>query len=180
MSSIICFSTVSKARCFDGSPLELILQTIHHEHVASCTFDIFSDDEKRTITIVFQHIFEQRFQTFYRRDFLFMNQNERVVEFNGHAFSIGDEVWREISTIELHPFDEFNAVSVSLPSSMLMTPILLMCSKCIGLHGFTSITVVEKSIDFFDGVNDIFSQFLISIGRNKSNILDLIAINDGL
>ena len=52
------------------------------------------------------HLLEERQEVLDRADFLFVDQDDGILEQHVHALGVGDEVRREVSTIELHALDD--------------------------------------------------------------------------
>src|SRR2546430_1690012 len=52
------------------------------------------------------HSLEQRQKLVKRRQFLFMDEQIRVLHLDPHLLGVGDEVWRDIAAVELHALDD--------------------------------------------------------------------------
>ena len=67
-------------------------------------------------------LFEHWQQLLQVTQLLLAQENVGVVQDGFHALGIGDEVRRDIATIELHPSTTLKVVSAVWPSSTVMTP----------------------------------------------------------
>ena len=97
-------ATITVARGLHGTDLDDAAHLVDDQSRQSLALNVFGDDEQ--LQIALRDLFEQRHEVASVRDLLFVNQNAAVFE---HAFLsvlIGDEVRREITSLELHAFDE--------------------------------------------------------------------------
>ena len=83
-----------------------------------------------------------------------MDQDIGVIQFDEHLFRVGDEVGRQITTVELHAFDnvelEFEALGF-----------------LDGDYAFLA--------DLFHGFGNLFANFTVAIGRNDANLSDFLS-----
>src|SRR4029079_9275494 len=84
--------------------LQTATQTVDDEGSESFAFDVFRDDDQRLAGL--HHRFEQREQFVQRGEALLVYQDVGVVHFNAHLVCVGDEVGRDVATVELHAFDD--------------------------------------------------------------------------
>src|SRR5262249_16386879 len=68
---------------------------------------IFGDDQQWTAQL--RHLLEDGKQVLHGADFLFVDKDVGVVQDGFHALRIGYEVGREVTAVELHALDDFQA-----------------------------------------------------------------------
>ena len=85
-------------------------QLVHDESRECFAFDVFGNDEHRLAEL--RNLFEQRQQILHRADLLLVDQDEWILQ-HSHPLRIGYEVWAQVTTIELHSFDNFERKSPS-------------------------------------------------------------------
>ena len=100
------FPTVAKSRRLHGHVGEHAAQAVDHERGEHLSFDIFGDDQQRHATL--RDLLEQREEILHVADLAFVEQDERVFEDGLHLLGIGDEIRREIPTIELQALNDFH------------------------------------------------------------------------
>src|SRR3954453_22301091 len=66
--------------------------------------DIFGDDEQRPARL--HHLLQHWQERLERRKLLLVDQDVRALEFGDHLVRVGDEVWAEIASVELHALDD--------------------------------------------------------------------------
>ncbi len=93
-----------KARCLDGGDLEAAAQLVDDERGKSLALDVLGDDEERLARL--DDGFQQRHHRLQRRELLLVQQDDRVLEFDGHLLGVGDEIGREVAAVELHALDD--------------------------------------------------------------------------
>src|SRR5690606_1994953 len=94
------FSSVTESRSFHRSNFERTAELVYNEGSKRFTFDVFSDDEKRLSAL--GSFFEDRKEVLHRTDLFIVDKDVRIVELGFHSLSISDEVWGEVTSIELH------------------------------------------------------------------------------
>ena len=99
-------ATITVARCFDRTNLQDATQFVDDQRCQSFAFDVFGDDQQWQASL--GNLFQQRDQRLGAADLFFAEQNPAVVEFNNLVVCIGHEVRRQETSLELHPFDEFD------------------------------------------------------------------------
>src|SRR5690606_18269917 len=97
-------AAIAEARSLDSSNLEAATQTVDDEGRESLTFDVFGNDQQRTLGL--NDAFEDRQDSLQVRELLFVQQDHRVLEDGGHLFCIGHEVRRQVAAVELHAFND--------------------------------------------------------------------------
>ena len=70
------------------------------------TVDVVRHDEQRFAAL--RNLLEHGQQIGHRADLLFEQQDHRFLEHGLHLLGVGNEVWRQIATIDAHPFDHFH------------------------------------------------------------------------
>ena len=88
----------SIARRLDGAALEGAAQFVDDEGRQRFAFDLFADDDDRLALL--EDFFEDRDEVLVVGNFLFVDEDERIFEIAFHLLRIGDEVRREIATVE--------------------------------------------------------------------------------
>ena len=96
------FTTVAETRSFHGGDLQRAAQFVDNQGCQRFAVDVFGDDHQRTSVLCGG--FEHAHQLFHRRNLFVGNQDQRLFEHGFHFFGIGDEVRRDVSAVELHPF----------------------------------------------------------------------------
>ena len=79
-------------------------ELVQHERCEGFAFDVFGDQHERNLLLA--DLLEQWDQLLDAADFLFVNQDVRVLEFAGDAVLVVDEVRRQEPTVELHPLHD--------------------------------------------------------------------------
>ncbi|BBG29711.1 RTX toxins and related Ca2+-binding proteins [Zymobacter palmae] len=102
------FTAITEARCFGRSNLDDTAHVVHHQSGQRFAFDVFGDDHQRFAC--FGNGFQYRQQFADIGDFFVDQQQVRVFEFDGHGVLVSHEVRRQVTTIELHTFDDFQLV----------------------------------------------------------------------
>src|SRR5690606_5671150 len=102
-----CFSSIAKPWSFNSTGFEGFTKVVYNESSKRFTFDVFSNDQKRTARL--GYFFEHWDHVFEVRDLLLIHKNESVFQRSFHSFRIGNEIRREIPTIELHTLNYFKS-----------------------------------------------------------------------
>ena len=82
-------------------------QLVDHQGGQRFTINVFRDDEQRTAGL--GYLFQNREKVLHAADFLFIDEDERVIQGGFHALGVGHEVRREVTTVKLHAFHNFQA-----------------------------------------------------------------------
>src|SRR5271157_4150445 len=148
------FAAIAEARGLDGRNLERSAQLVDHQGCQRFAFDVLSDDDQRTAAL--GDLLQQRKQVLHRRDFLLVDEDQRVLQNDFHALGIGDEVRREIAAVELHAFDDLE----------------------LGLHrlGFFNGDHAVLA-DLLHGLGNDAANGLVVVGRDGANLGDHLARN---
>src|SRR5882762_1800970 len=98
-----CLPTIAEARSLDGRDLQRATKFVHDQSRKRFAFHVLCDDQERLAAL--GDLLQQRQQVLHRADFLFVDQDVRVLLHRLHALPVIDEVRRKIAAIELHAFD---------------------------------------------------------------------------
>ena len=99
------FAPIAECRRLDGNHFQRPADLVHDQSRQGFAFDFLGDDHERTALA--GNLFQDGNQIAHGRDFLLMDQDERIFHNGFHAIRIGDEIRRQIAAVELHTFDEF-------------------------------------------------------------------------
>ena len=108
-----CFAAIAVSRRLDGRDLQHTTQLVDDQRRQGFTGDVFRDDQERLLGL--HGFFKQWHQGLDRIDFVFVNQNQRLVQNDLHFFGVRHEVGGEEATIKLHAFDDINPSLEALP-----------------------------------------------------------------
>src|SRR6266487_662925 len=92
---------VAEARGLDRAHLQRATQLVDHQRRERLSFDVLGDDEQRLARL--RYLLEHREQVLHGGDLLLVHQDIRVLEHGFHLLRIGNEVGRQVATVELHP-----------------------------------------------------------------------------
>src|SRR5262249_25117255 len=84
------FAAITEAGGLDGRNLDTATQFIDDERRECLAFDVFSNDEKRFAGLYYR--LQERQKLIKRRQFLFIDQQVRILHLGPHLVGIGDEV----------------------------------------------------------------------------------------
>src|SRR6185437_11739122 len=98
-------ATIAKTRGLDGSNVQRATQLVDDESRERFAFNVFRDDDERLAAL--RDLLEQREQVLHRRNFLFVDQDVRILKHSFHPLRIGNKIRRQITTIKLHSFHNF-------------------------------------------------------------------------
>ena len=88
-----------------------------------------------------------------------MDQDIGILKLDLHLFRVGDEVGREIATVELHAFDDFQLEFEAL-------------GFLDGDHAFLA--------DLFHGLGDLLADFTVAIGGDDADLRDFVRTGNRL
>ena len=145
-------ATVTETGSLDCAGFQDTADIVDNQRSQSFTFDVFSDDQQRTAG--FGDLFQNRQQIADIGDFLFAKQNVRIVHRDSLFFCIVDEVRRQITTVELHTFDDIQFV----------------------IQGFAVFNGNDAFLaDFFHSFGDTFTDGVVAVGGNGTDLCDFLA-----
>ncbi len=126
-------AALAETGSLDSDNVQGAAQTVDNQSCQSFTFDVFSDDHQRLGHL--GALLENGQELFHVGDFGFLDQDEGLFHFAGHTLGIGNEVRREVTTVELHTFDDvegsvqafgfFNSDDASLPTLFMASAMML-------------------------------------------------------
>src|SRR6056297_167926 len=148
-------AAIAKARCFDSSNFQAAAQLVDHEGGQRFAFDVFGDDQQRLLRL--DHLLKQGHHRLQRRQFLFVQQDQAVFQIGNHLVRVGDEVGRQIPTVELHAFDNV--------------------SFCFGTFVFFDSDHAVVA-DFLHRVCDLTTDFSFTVGGNSANLRNFVRVFD--
>ena len=150
-----CLSAIAEARRLYGRNLEATTQLVDDESGERLALDVLRNDQQRLAGL--HHRLQKRKQFIERRQFLFIDQEIGVFHLDPHLVRIGDEVGRDVAAVELHAFHHLE----------------------LGLERFRLLDGDDALIaDFLHGVGDEPADLGIAVGRNRSDLGDLVVRGD--
>ena len=101
-------TTIAEARCFNRCHFHDATHGVNHQGRQRFAFNVFSNDYQRLACFRngFQHW--QHFADV--GDFLVSQQDERAFQLNSASFWLVDEVWGQVTAVELHTFNHVQFV----------------------------------------------------------------------
>jgi len=97
-------AAIAEAGSLRRTDVEHAAELVDDERRKGVAIDVLSDDQKRLARL--RDLLQERQKVTEVRDFLLVNQNERVVELAEHLGRLVDEVGGDEALVELHPVDE--------------------------------------------------------------------------
>ncbi len=101
-------TAIAEARSLDGRDLHDAADVVDHERRERLAFEVLGDDQQRPTRL--RNGLEQRQQLADVRDLLVVDQDQRVLEVDGLARLVVDEVQRQVAAVELHALDDVELV----------------------------------------------------------------------
>ena len=146
-------ATIAVAGSLDGTHLQDAPQLVDHQRRQGFAFDVLGDDQQRRA--VLRDLLQQRHQVAGVGDLLFVNEDAAVVQLDGLVVLVGDEVRREVTPLELHPFDEFD----------------------LGLHPAAFFDRDDAVLaDLHQGVGESLADFLVVVAGDGRDGLDRLFV----
>ena len=108
-----CFAAIAVSRGFDRSDLQHTPKFVDHQRRQRFPGDVFRDDQERLLGL--HGFFKKWDQSLDGIDFVFVDQNQRLVQNDFHLFGVGYEIGGEESTIKLHALDDIDPGLEALP-----------------------------------------------------------------
>src|SRR6185312_11030029 len=96
-------ATIAETWGLDRSDLQSAADLVDDQRRQSLAFNILGDNQQR-LAALYDRL-EDRQQRLEIAELLFVDQQVGVLQFDAHLLGIGDEIWREVTAIELHAFD---------------------------------------------------------------------------
>ena len=100
------FTAIPVPRGFDCGAIDDSPKLVHDQHSQSFFFDIFGNDKQRPFGLG-DHL-QQRDDILNIRNLFLMDQDVTIAEFALHGVWVSHEMRREITTVELHSFDDLD------------------------------------------------------------------------
>ena len=95
-------ATVAEAGSLDRQHRERAAQLVHDERREGLAIDVLGDDQHRLALL--HRLLERGQQVLDGRDLLVGDEDEHILEHRLHPLGVGDQVRREVASVELHPF----------------------------------------------------------------------------
>src|SRR5699024_5586009 len=99
---------VTKAGRLGGGDLDDAAHVVDHQRGQRFAFHVFGNDHQRAIGL--GDVLQQRQHVADVGDLLVVQKNVGVLQFRLHGLAVGDEVRRQVATVELHAFDHVEFV----------------------------------------------------------------------
>ena len=148
-------AAVAKARRLDGSNLQAAAQLVDDQRRKRLAFNVLRDDQQRLARL--HSRFEHRQKRLQVGQFLLVDQDVGIFEFDAHLVRIGDEIRRQIAAVELHALDNFE----------------------LGLGGLGFLDGDHALVaDLLHGFGKEAADLGIAIGRDGADLRDLVVVGD--
>src|SRR5664280_2153385 len=99
-------AAVAEARRLHGRHFQAAAQLVDHQGGDGFAFHVLGQDQQRLARL--HHRFQQRQHGLQAGELLLVQEDIGVLQFGDHLLGIGDEVGRDVATVELHAFDDFD------------------------------------------------------------------------
>ncbi len=96
-------AAIAEAGRLDGGDFQAAAQTIDDQRGQRLAFDVFGDDQQRLAGL--NHRFEHRQHGLQAGQLLLVQQHVGVLELRGHFLGVGNEIGRQVTTVEFHALD---------------------------------------------------------------------------
>src|SRR5262245_48786611 len=150
-------AAIAEARRLHRRDLQAAAQLVDDERGKRLAFDVLGHDEQRLAGLYDR--FKQRQQLLQGRKLLLVNEDVRVLHLRPHLVRVGDEVGRDIATVELHAFDH---VELGLQRLRLFNRD----------HAFVA--------DLLHGLGKEVADLGIAVGGDSADLRDLLVRGDFL
>src|SRR5690606_5970246 len=100
-------SAVAEAGSLHCSNLQCAAKFVYYESSKRFTFEVFCNDQERTSCLC--NFLEDVKNVLHVADLLVVDQDVWILEFSFHLFAVSNEVWRDVTAVELHTFYHFNS-----------------------------------------------------------------------
>ena len=148
---------VAKARGLDCRYVDRAADLVDHQRGQGFTLDILGDDQKRASLA--SDLLEDGKEILHIADLLLVQENQGLFENAFHGLGIRYEVGREIATVELHALDDVQ----------------------LGLEALSFLNRDDAFLaDLVHGLGDDAANRRVAIGRNRTDLRDLLSATGGL
>ena len=97
-------AAVAEGRRLDRRDLQRPAQFVDDQSRERFGVDVLGDDQQTAPRL--GGLLQDRKDVVHRRDFLLVQQDQRLFENRFHLLGVGDEIGRDVAAIELHPLDD--------------------------------------------------------------------------
>ena len=142
---------ISETRRLDRRHLEAAAQLVDDERRQRLALDVFGDDEQRLASL--DNGLEDWKHRLQRGELLLVDEDVGILKLGDHLLGVGDEIRREVASVELHPFDDVE----------------------LGLGGLGLLDRDHALVaDLLHGVGDHLADRLVAVGRDRADLGDLV------
>ena len=99
-------ATITVSRSLNSTDLQNASHFVDNQRRQGLAINVFRNNQQRNTRL--GRFFEQRNQSLGTADLFFENQHATIVHLDRLMILIGDEMRREITSLELHPFDQLD------------------------------------------------------------------------
>ncbi len=96
-------AAVAEAGRLDGGDLQAAAQAIDDQRGQRLALDVLGDDQERLAGL--NHRFQDRQHRLQAGQLFLVQQHVDILKLRGHFLGVGDEVGRQVTTVELHTLD---------------------------------------------------------------------------
>src|SRR5690606_12348113 len=141
----------TEARRLDRADLEGAAQLVDHQRGQRLALDILGDDQEGLAHL--RDLLEDRQQILHGADLLVVDQHQRILEHRLHPLGVGDEVRRQVATVELHALDRLE-------------------------RGLETLGLLDRDDavlpDLLHGVRDQVADLRVVVRRDRADLRDLL------
>src|SRR5690606_30599952 len=99
--------SVAESGSFNGSNFQSTARFVLYQSSESFFFEIFSNNRQRTAAL--SNFLQDMQNILHGADLLVIDHDVRVLKLSLHFFAVGNEIRRNISSVELHTFHYFHS-----------------------------------------------------------------------
>mmetsp|Transcript_5449 Transcript_5449/g.14935 ORF Transcript_5449/g.14935 Transcript_5449/m.14935 type:complete len:271 (-) Transcript_5449:8-820(-) len=143
-------SIISESGSLHSANLNSRPKLVDDESGKSLTFNVLGDNQKRRLAL--DDRFKERNKLLQTTDFLFNQQDQRIIQHTSLGLRISDKVGADETSLKFHSFDNFQFV----------------------LQGFSVLNSDDSFLsDAFHGIRNKLPNFFIGVGRNGTDLRNL-------
>src|ERR1019366_1950930 len=150
-------SAIAEARRLGRCAVQRAAELVDDERRQGLALDVLGDDDERLLAA--RDRLEDREKVLHVRDLLLADEDVGVLEDGLHALRIRDEVRAEVAAVELHAFHDLEG---RLGRAALLD----------GDDAFLA--------DLLHGLGELRADFLVAVGADRADVLDLLRVLRGL